>query len=266
MKEKIKKSIELIKENLATSINPIIWSSFGKDSIVLIDLINKIDNTVPVLFQKEYICPEKYEHADRFIKKYNLTVYSFPPISTAVQYTDFEGSVEYEVQNYYSLTNGKTFTIPTGIVDNPNSKVCCLKSIYMKPNAHVNYMWDMQFIGHKDCDDDAFYESIKLSDYTYEKEGIPKTVFPLKDWTHEDIWQYIDDHNLDYNRNRYIRTGKSWRGQQKDTTYNPDYFECCLECMKPNRTKVNCPVMQQEINSVSSAIRYATAPRVEYIK
>src|SRR5574344_2791607 len=90
MKEKIKKSIELIKENLATSINPIIWSSFGKDSIVLIDLINKIDNTVPVLFQKEYICPEKYEHADRVIKKYKLTVYSFPPMSTAVQYTKFE--------------------------------------------------------------------------------------------------------------------------------------------------------------------------------
>ena len=88
----------------------------------------------------------------------------------------------------------------------------------------------------------------------------------MKDWTHEDIWQYIDDNNLDYNRNRYIRSGENWRGQQKDTTYNPDYFECCLECMKPNRVKVNCPVMQQEINSVSSAIRYATAPRVEYIK
>lgn len=265
IKGKIEKALSIIAENLVKSKRPIIWSSFGKDSIVLIDLIRKISTNVPILFQREYSCPEKYEHAERLIKKYNLSVYSYPPMNTALQYiNNQDGSIEWEVQNYYSYTNGTNYTIPTGIVDNPRSKVCCLEKIYSKPFSLTQYLWDTQFIGHKDTDKDSFYNSLKLQDYVYKKMGLPTCVFPLKDWTDNDIWEYIDCNNLNYNKKRYIRTGESWRGQYKNTKYNPDYFECCLECMKPNNEKVFCPKENKEILSISHLIRFDKAPQLEY--
>lgn len=266
MNTKIKKSLEIITESLNNHIKPIIWSSFGKDSLVLISLVHKINSDIPILFQREYICPEKYEHANRIILKNNLCTYSYPPMNTALQYTqNSDGTIEWEVQNYYSYTDNHNFTIPTGIVDNPKSKVCCLENIYCKPFSLTHYMWDMQFIGHKDTDTDAFYNSLKLDDYIYKKSGLPTCVFPLKDWTDRDIWDYIDKYNIDYNDKRYVRNGNNWRGQYKDTTFNPDYFECCLECMKNNSGKfVFCPKKNKYVPNISNLIRYDKAPQLEY--
>jgi hypothetical protein len=265
-KAKVESALRIIRENLALAQKPVVWSSFGKDSIVLIDLISKINKDIPILFQKEFACPEKYTHANRVIEKYGLNVYSFPPMNTAVQYHTYkDGSFEWEIQNYYSY-KGRNFTIPTGIVDNPKSDLCCLERIYRKPFAIVDYMWDMQFIGHKDCDTDAFYETCKLDDYVYKKDNLPTCIFPLKDWSDKDIWDYIDENNLDYNEKRYVRKGENWRGQFKDTKYNPDYFECCLECMKfTNKGKeVFCPKLNKKIMSIADKIRYDNAPEVEY--
>ncbi len=268
MKEKISKSLAIIRDNLAKYSKPVIWSSFGKDSLVLMDLVRKVDKNIPILFQKEYICPDKYAHSERLARENNLMVYSFPPMNTALQYHTYDdGSLEWEVQNFYTYQNGTNFTIPTGIVDNPSSDVCCLNDIYRKPFAIVNYMWDMQFIGHKDCDTDAFYESMVLDDYVYKPDDLPACVFPLKDWSDEDIWQYLDENNIDFNDKRYVRSGENWRGQYKNTTFNPDYFECCLECMKFNTSeKVYCPRLKEEIPNISGVVRYDNAPGLQYLQ
>lgn len=266
MNNKIKKSLEIIEENIANHVKPIIWSSFGKDSLVLISLVHKVDTSVPILFQKEYICSEKYQHANKIILENNLCVYSYPPVNTSIQFThNKDGSIEWEVQNYYSYANNKNYTIPTGIVDNPKSDICCLEKIYCKPFSFTHYLWDMQFIGHKDSDTDAFYNSLRLDDYTYKKQELPTCVFPLKDWKDIDIWEYIDKNNIDFNSKRYVRNGENWRGQFKDTTYNPDYFECCLECMKnTSPEKVFCHKENKFIPNISHLIRYDNAPQLEY--
>jgi hypothetical protein len=273
LKDKVKKSLEVIEEQLSYHNRPVIWSSFGKDSLVLMDLIYRIDKNIPILFCKEYFCFEKYEHAERIIKRNNLTVYSYPPIITALQCCEYEGQTEWEIQNYYSLPNGKNFTCPTGIVDNPKSKHCALRNIYSKPFANVNYIWDCQFIGHKSTDTDAFYNSLELNDYVYKQEGVPTFIFPLKDWTDADIWEFIHSRGINYNSKRYVRGIKKlfvngWRGQNPDVTYNPDYFECCLECMKKENTgkKVFCPYYNDEIDCIAEKIRYTIPPDVAYMK
>ncbi len=267
MENKINKSLEIIKICLSKAKMPVIWSSFGKDSLVLIHLIRQINKNIPCLFQREYINPKAYEHSQNIIKNWELKVYDFPPMDTALQKHIYEnGDIEWEIQNYYSIGRNNNFTIPTGIVDNANSKICALQDIYIKPFAFVNYIWDVTFIGHKDADTDAFYNDMTLNNYVY-KHDLQTFVFPLKDWSDQDVWNYIDQNKIDYNAKRYVREGKSWRGQYKDVSYNPDYFECCLECMKPDyKDLVYCPKKKIYIKNISHLIKKGLPPDTEYMK
>lgn len=265
----IEKTLKIIQETISQHNNPVIMSSFGKDSLVLLDLIRKIDTSFPVIFHRESIEPRKYRFANSIIEKLDLTVYDFPPMQSAVQEKKLDnGEIEVEIQNFYCMGN-YSYTCPTGIIE--SSIGHCGLNILTKPKGLNEFKWDLVFIGHKSSDTDQFYDSLELADYTVRpKPDAPTLCFPLKDWTDKDIWQYIDDNNLDWDRNRYDRgqspERKTFRNQFRNVCSNPDYFETCTRCIsKFTDKKVYCPMFEKEIDNISDQVLYLDeAPKFSY--
>lgn len=225
----IDKTLSLINEALSASKTPIVLCSFGKDSMAMLHLIRTIKKDIPVLFFKEAFHPKKYIFANSMIHDWDLTVYEYPPTSMEVMHNN--GVTE--LVNLYSLGLGSHLYLPTGIVQKEDSNVCALRDIFNKPKIdNFFYKWDLTFIGHKDSDKDVILENVKPHS-SYKAAGLTYFVYPLKDWTDKDVWNYMEKNNIPYNDKRYDKA--SGYAEFKDYTFNNDYHECCYNCINPDQ-------------------------------
>jgi hypothetical protein len=266
MRNKVNKSIKLISNNINNS--PIVMSSFGKDSMVMLDLIKKAGHKLPIMFFKEPFFPKKFEFANKIILENDYVVYDYLPITTGVS----KRNGRLEIINLYQLYSDplRTFYLPTGFVDYEIDKpfLCGLRDIIDRPKGNIfDFMWDTIFIGHKSSDKDLVLGGIvTLDDYKFTDKYSDKTfVFPLRDFTDEDIWNYTKENNLPYNDKRYDSSNNF--KEFKDVTYNPDRYPTCVACIdRDNPKKIVCPKIGEVINNVSDTIDYIEADLSHYIK
>jgi len=227
-------------------------SSFGKDSLVMLDIIERCGYKLPILFLKEPFLPKKYEFANDVILKKDYTVYDYPPTYMAI----VKSKTGFGIGGVYQCGPKVTDTIfrALEIVQPKEGEpfLCGLKDLYEKPTGGINFIWDLIFIGHKSSDVDPVYGHIPLKqDFV---ESSPLVSLPLADFTDEDIWKYTEEFELPVNRKRYDpETNKN----REDITYNPDYYYACTACIDKDREpQVFCPLVNKEIKNVSSKVLY----------
>lgn len=291
LNSKIEDSNKLITEVFMKYKNPVIMTSFGKDSVVLIDLISRLVNKMPdCICHKEPFFPKKYRFCQLFAEVYGLTVYDFPPLATAIQSKETEKGEEIEILNYYgcSLTDElKTYILPTGIIEPVKDKefLCGLNDLYLKPTGGMQFKWDCMFIGHKSSDTDIFFDSLELHSDIVDENGLaPDLIYPLRYWTDADIWEYSKQFKIPQNDKRYpldllwqMSQGKLnslddssepeafFRNQYKDFTFNPDYIETCTLCMSKKQPEtVLCPKLNKEVPNVSSKLNYVESQKYKH--
>lgn len=252
----VDESIKLIQSQIESHNNPIVMSSFGKDSIVMLDLISKAGYKLPVLFHKEAFEPKKYEFANRVISDNDYTVYDYPPlVSSVTKRGDF-----IEIINHHQVRN-RTCYMPTGIIRS-NQGLCGLDDIYNKPHGTFEYPWDLGFVGHKNSDQDFIIENSSVGvDFFSDPDG--DFCFPLRHFTDTDVWNYTLENNLPINHLRYDKDN-NWK-EFDDITYNPDYFHACVSCIdKDEKEKVFCPKLDMMILNVSKQINYIDPISIHY--
>lgn len=245
------------------SDHSVVMSSFGKDSMVLLDLIRSVEFKLPVLFFREPFFPKKYEFANRVILDNDYVVYDYPPMRTALMKVN--GQVE--VINFYQVgTENEYIYLPTGI--SPPQKgeeaLCGLDHLLAKPTGTFRFPWDTILIGHKSSDHDPMFGDVKLK-MDVARAGPVKLVLPLKDFTDEDIWEYHRVYNLPIHSSRYD-SNNGWK-EHKDLTSNPDYFPACVRCIDRDEGRtVFCPKLMKRIGNISGAVEYLTVNLPEYIE
>jgi 3'-phosphoadenosine 5'-phosphosulfate sulfotransferase (PAPS reductase)/FAD synthetase len=80
--------------------------------------------------------------------------------------------------------------------------VCSLKDLLFRPKVpSYEFKWDCIFHGHKQCDSTYISDDIKVPKAKRFGNGIMS--FPLQDWTHQNIWDYIEFNNIPYSKERY---------------------------------------------------------------
>lgn len=261
LEKKIKTAIELIKEQV--SEHSITMSSFGKDSMVLLDLISKAEQKLPILFFREPFFPEKYEFANKIILERGYSVYDYAPLRTAV----IKKNGQVEIANFYQVgTEDEYMFLPTGITKPIEGKpfLCGLFDLLNKPTGTYNFPWDTVFIGHKSSDIDPMMGSVDLESDVVDT-GPVKLVLPLKDFTDKDIWEYHQRFNLSIHESRYNRAA-SWK-EFEDKSSNPDYFPACMLCIdKDEKNRVLCPKTGKMADNISHLADYVTIDRPKYIK
>jgi len=243
--EKIEKAKQVITQHLSPAM--VLYCSFGKDSMVMLHLVRSIGINLPVIYNHIPYFPAKQDFANEVIRAWGLTIHRFPPLKTEVAAEPFD------IINRYSLPDGNTLVMPVGVkaptVGEPF--LCGLMDLYGTLKGAVDYPWDTALVGHKSSDSDPLFGHMPLvANYSQVSEHL-RVVFPLKDFTDTDIWEYTERFSVPYNKQRYDSTNDY--KEFIDVTYNPDYYPACTKCMQAGPDIVECPKFGQ-VPNVSTAL------------
>lgn len=235
MDDKIKNSLSAIEDSLSRSSKPIVMCSFGKDSLAMLHLIRTIKKT-PVLFFKEAFFAKKNRFANELSEEWDLDVYDFPPFAVRT----IQDNDNFEVVNLYKIGPREFIFLPTGVSPPREGErfLCAKEDFIEKPKASmVDFPWDLVFIGHKSSDVNPFVGRTKIINYE-SNVGDKVFCYPIKDWTDQDIWDYIRDNDIPYNDKRYQENNSEF----SDLSFNADYFPTCFKCLDYKESQmVMCP-------------------------
>jgi 3'-phosphoadenosine 5'-phosphosulfate sulfotransferase (PAPS reductase)/FAD synthetase len=251
----------LIDAVLSESVNPAVMCSFGKDSIAVLHLVRQHKKT-KVVFHREPLQHHKYAYANRMMQEWDLHMVDFPPSGTAMN----ESEKETEVVNYYSIGR-QTAYLPTGMrqTDAGKDTLCALNEIYGKPTGTFSYPFDYVFHGHKSVDSDPILGDVPLQADIAKNIGSASAAYPIRHFTNEDVWRYIEENNIPIHHERYEKIDGQWV-ERDDKTDNPDYISCCYSCMsKRTGNNVYCPKVGFYVSNVSSQLRWAPAMNLNYL-
>lgn len=151
-------------------------TSFGKDSIVVMDLVRQVQRDIPMIWVKPPFLPdETLELADKYEEEWDLDL-----VVAESRFVDDEEFME------------KVVYRPNLPKNNP--ELCC-ELFKVEPLMNkVNEMdLDAWFSGLRNT------ESEKRDKYTreWEQGGFIK-LHPILNWTEEEVWKYINQEQLPY--------------------------------------------------------------------
>lgn len=258
------KAITFIKSTLAGFKNPAIMCSFGKDSLVVTHLTLRACGNLPVIFHREPFYSKKYRYANEVIEAWNLTVYDYPPHKSAIQ----QKGNEVEILGYYDIGGDKYCCLPTGICAPTGDEVplCALQDVYLKPKGRFAYPWDCVVVGHKSCDVDPFHGAVPLSADIGLNVGTSTPIFPIRDWSHQDVWDYIEGHNLPIHHDRYEKQLDGSWCEKQDKQFNPDYFPACTACMVRDGGTVLCKRFGRSVSNISKQLDWVSPVKTDYME
>jgi phosphoadenosine phosphosulfate reductase len=157
-----------------------ICSSMQAESLVLFDMAWRIDPKVRIFtIDTGRLPPETYELIDRIRDKYGVEVeVEFPDAAQLSRMT-----TRYGVNLFYQ-------SVPKRLLCCEVRKVEPLRRKLAELDAWVTGLrrehWPTR-------------ANIRKIDIDHDHDGIVK-LNPLADWIHEDVWQYIREHDVPYNR------------------------------------------------------------------
>ena len=91
--------------------------------------------------------------------------------------------------------------------------------------------------------------------------------FPLRDWTHEDVWQYIEENDVPYDKARYMKVDGEWSERPRQR-YNADYVHACTACLdrESGEKLVHCPKLGFEIESNVEKVPWVEPEKFSYMQ
>lgn len=248
---KIVNTLSFIRDSLKEYANPVINCSFGKDSMVLLHLCYANALPLAIVYYRDPYFPRKNQFANSVIHDWNLAVFDYPPARVSLLHSPKMVAL---VSEYQSGPCSTVSVLKNSIEykdgDNPHGFLCGVDFL-CRPCGSFVYPWDVALIGHKDCDEDQIYGVMPLHSPIVMRDEGPDFLFPLKDWTHDDIWDYTAKFKLPFQADRYDIAN---RKEYEDKTFNSDYYPTCIRCVDkriPRGTKVFCPKLNREIENVS---------------
>ena len=238
---------------------PVLYCSFGKDSMVMLDIARRLGIELPLVFNRFPFGARKQRFANRIIDEWDLRVHTYPPVRTEITLKP-----DFDVIFQYALPDNKTLLMPMGLKDPVPDKpfLCGLLDVICTPRGNLLYPWDTAFLGHKSCDVTRLMGAVPLVDYVTKVSDHLTSVFPLRDFTDEDVWEYTERFAVPYNEARYNKAD-GYR-EFSDIEFNDDYFYACTNCMKAGPEVVDCP-KYGAVKNVSSQLLHADLTRPEYV-
>jgi hypothetical protein len=252
LEAKIEHAQRCISTVLSRYHNPIAMSSFGKDSMVLLDLLKRLEVKLPILFHREPSSPKKYAFANRIIEEEGYVCHDYPPSLTQI----VKSGDDMQIVSHYQV-GPKAFTwFPNRIAPFVDGEpfLCGYRDMYMRPLGTFSYPWDVAFVGHKSSDTDLILGAVPLAVDIRPTEGGCDFAYPLRYFTDADIWKYIERFSVPYNDRRYDPA--NGYKEYADITYNDDQFRACVRCMDRDQpAAVFCPLMGLEVGNISGSLR-----------
>jgi 3'-phosphoadenosine 5'-phosphosulfate sulfotransferase (PAPS reductase)/FAD synthetase len=273
MNDLIEQSVALIRVHAHKAKKPAAMISFGKDSMAMAWLIREAllgmhglngehfplthGYPIPVIYHHDPWFPIKHEFAELTARSWAMEIHDYPPLSTGVKTNEnmIELIARYQLGSH-GCDLSKNVLPPEAYPR--RDYICGLRDWIARPTmTFQQYPWDMVFIGHKSSDVDQFEGHVPLKDFTWEIGGI-KLVFPLKEWTDDNVWDLTERMGIPVQETRYIG-----RKVSADKWYNNDYIHACTRCIDPREKAkmVPCPKLKRDVPNVGNyVIQFQTKP------
>jgi 3'-phosphoadenosine 5'-phosphosulfate sulfotransferase (PAPS reductase)/FAD synthetase len=231
-RELIDSTFFLMAGQLAELRNPAVACSFGKDSMVMLAIARRIKPDVAVIYFPGLPHPTKHLFAEHVAKAWNLNLYA--PYPRARDAISKDGHVELIEIHEPAPQRFMYFPIEAAKDYEPDASAHCgLAFLNEEPVAAIADDFDAVFIGHRNDDQDPTHGNLPLKDYVVDA-GDFRYIYPLRDWTENDVWAASRLLGIPQNEARY---------RDHALEANNDYHELCTRCFLggPGRTSVICP-------------------------
>ena len=171
---------EIIQWALAISQNPIVTTSFGIYSAVLLSTISKHNNELKVVWcDTLYNQPSTYDHASDLIKNYNLNIHRYSSLKTKEEIDNSIGLPDLDADNHAEF-----------------SEVVKLEPFRRALKEQKPDVWFTNIRVRQ-----TEYRS-KKDVLSFSKEGILK-VSPFYYWSDTDLDKYIETNGLQKNKDYF---------------------------------------------------------------
>lgn len=165
---------EVISFAIETFPNITFACSFGAEDVVLVDMIQKISPTSDIFYlDTNFHFQETYDTRDRMKERYGMEFVRVSPVITPEEQAIQHGEALWSVD--------------------PN-QCCSIRKV--EPLTRILSQYDAWITGIR-RDQAPTRANSKKVEYD-SKFGLVK-FNPLADWSSEDVWQYIRDHEVIYN-------------------------------------------------------------------
>lgn len=242
----------------------VLWSG-GKDSTALLHVLRfKAGIDLPVIQYREPKLRERYAYSDRLIKEWGLEVYDYPASGFAIaDGPDTEtGEMRFDAVKYYQWGPRGTVAMSLG-TERPTSAeiesgryLCGVKDFLQRPTGAFNWPWGAVYIGTKYSDTDLIKGHVPLAlDVRHVPEG-PVSLYPMRDWTDEDIYGYMEAEGVEADPTRYVKRDGRW-GNNPDKSLNADFYPICFNCVDRHQGQhVDCPKLKARVSNISHLAPY----------
>ena len=259
MLELIQRSVDRIKcWQTRWPKSAILWSG-GKDSTVLLHLLKfHAGLELPVVQYREPKFRERYQYSDRLIKEWNLEVYEYPAARHALADGPdvATGEMRFDLLKYQQW--GERSLILSLGTERPKAgeKYLCGVDFLERPTGTFNWPWEAVYLGTKGLDSDPIKGDVPLAIDVRHAPGSPWGLYPLRDWSDADIYDYLERHEVMPDPNRYEKVDNVW-GHKADKSMNADYIPTCLNCVDRHAGPyVECPKLKATVSNISHLATY----------
>lgn len=256
LKETIEKA-KLWAKNWPNSV--VMWSG-GKDSTAMLHLLKfKAGIDVPVIQFRQPKFRERYAYSDQLIKDWDLSIYEYPASRFALaDGPDTEtGEVRFDLLHYFQWgTKAVVLSLGTERPKEGEKFMCGIDDFLKRPTGTFNWPWESVWIGTKNSDTDLIKGHVPLSQDVRYAEGSPMSLYPMRDWTDRDIFEYLEKNCVTPDPTRYVKTKQGWINNP-DKSLNADFYPTCLNCVDRHQgNQVYCPKLKATVTNISHLAPY----------
>lgn len=248
MRKKIDDALNYVGYQIGFDSDPVVCWSGGKDSQIVLWLVRQVDPRVKVAYFSLNNDSRKLAFINEMANVWDLSLFFLEPVAI-----DMAGQGEH-IEVIYLFRIGD-FLFHLGMQGNGRltNPICAIEMHNSNPSSDL-LDGSLIFHGHKSSDVDTLYGPAPLkSDSAVSPSGRTKIVYPLKDWTDQDVWDAT----------RFLNIPQNWRRYNKETgaklesdVFNSDAYNLCTNCIQPGKGDlVECPKVKGVIRSIASEIQ-----------
>jgi len=245
--------------------NPVVLWSGGKDSTAMLHILMfKLGVRLPCVQWREPRFRHRYAHSDLLAREWDLTLYDYAPGRIAIQdgYDIETGAPRFDFLKYYQWGHHSALILSLGTEAPKEHEIasgkylCGLADVLQRPTGSFNWPWDSCFHGQKSADVDLIKGAVPLMQDVRRTPDSPTQLYPMRHWTDDDIFEYLEAEGVPMDPTRYDRASGKW-GHKHDKSHNADYYPICWNCVNRHLSSpVWCPKLQSQVNNISHLAPY----------